>query len=46
MREDLEFEPAEVYEPPVLAEVGEYAELTEGFRGHHWDGWAGFHRSW
>ncbi|MFH8405843.1 lasso RiPP family leader peptide-containing protein [Streptomyces sp. NPDC018019] len=34
------------YEAPELAEAGDFAELTLGFRGHNWDGWAGFHRWW
>ncbi|MCK7622373.1 lasso RiPP family leader peptide-containing protein [Streptomyces sp. RS10V-4] len=44
MREESEIEQAEVYEPPVLEEAGGFTEKTEGFRGHRWDGWSGFHR--
>ncbi|WP_107053038.1 lasso RiPP family leader peptide-containing protein [Streptomyces sp. NRRL S-337] len=30
------------YEPPQLVEVGNFTELTLGYTGYHWDGWAGF----
>ncbi|BDM66930.1 hypothetical protein HEK616_04170 [Streptomyces nigrescens] len=30
------------YEAPQLVEVGDFTELTLGFTGYHWDGWAGF----
>ncbi|MEU0274481.1 lasso RiPP family leader peptide-containing protein [Streptomyces sp. NPDC006307] len=43
MREELVIDETEVYEAPVLVEVGEYAELTEGAFGHRWDGFGGFH---
>ncbi|MEV3987425.1 lasso RiPP family leader peptide-containing protein [Streptomyces sp. NPDC049837] len=46
MRESCDTEQAEVYEPPVLEEVGGFTEKTEGFYGHGWDGWSGFHRQW
>ncbi|MFH8562061.1 lasso RiPP family leader peptide-containing protein [Streptomyces sp. NPDC017988] len=44
MREKLEFEEADIYEMPVLAEAGGYAEVTEGAFGWVWDGFANFFR--
>ncbi|MGP4110993.1 lasso RiPP family leader peptide-containing protein [Streptomyces sp. 4N509B] len=41
MSERTHIEETEVYEPPVLAEVGDYAELTHGSLGELWDGWTG-----
>jgi hypothetical protein len=42
MNEELRIEETEVYEPPVLAEAGGYAEATLGFTGHWFDGTIGF----
>ncbi|WP_158827713.1 lasso RiPP family leader peptide-containing protein [Streptomyces sp. NRRL S-118] len=42
MRESGDIEQAEVYEPPVLEEVGGFTEKTEGYSGFSWDGWGGF----
>lgn len=39
---ELEIEEGEVYEPPVLAEAGGFAEVTEGYSGTYWDGYSGF----
>jgi hypothetical protein len=30
-----------IYEPPMLAEVGDFAELTHGFQCNCNDGWSG-----
>ncbi|MFI0261863.1 lasso RiPP family leader peptide-containing protein [Streptomyces sp. NPDC017056] len=30
------------YEAPELAEAGDFAELTQGYSGTYWDGYAGF----
>ncbi|UZJ31167.1 lasso RiPP family leader peptide-containing protein [Streptomyces endophytica] len=32
---------ATAYEAPQLIEVGGFTDLTLGFSGYHWDGWAG-----
>ncbi|MEV3992317.1 lasso RiPP family leader peptide-containing protein [Streptomyces sp. NPDC049837] len=42
MRDESETEEAEVYEPPVLADAGGYAEVTEGYSGLYWDGFSAF----
>ncbi|MFH8492163.1 lasso RiPP family leader peptide-containing protein [Streptomyces longisporoflavus] len=42
MLEERAIEEAEVYQPPVLVEVGGYAEVTEGFTGETWDNFGGF----
>ncbi|MDJ1136820.1 lasso RiPP family leader peptide-containing protein [Streptomyces iconiensis] len=42
MREEWGIEEAAVYEPPVLVEVGRYAEVTEGYSGSYWDGFSAF----
>ncbi|MFK8846947.1 lasso RiPP family leader peptide-containing protein [Streptomyces sp. Ac-502] len=34
------------YEAPELAEAGEFAELTLGFHGHHWDAFGGRGHGW
>ncbi|MEU9624597.1 MULTISPECIES: lasso RiPP family leader peptide-containing protein [unclassified Streptomyces] len=35
MSETLNIEPADVYEAPLLAEVGDFADLTQGNTGVH-----------
>ncbi|MBG0852145.1 lasso RiPP family leader peptide-containing protein [Streptomyces spinoverrucosus] len=41
MSETLHIEPAEVYETPLLAEAGDYAELTQGIVGDYPDFFGG-----
>ncbi|GAB2904320.1 lasso RiPP family leader peptide-containing protein [Streptomyces mayteni] len=38
MEHESRIEESEVYEPPVLAEVGGFAEQTRGWIGDHSDG--------
>jgi hypothetical protein len=41
MNEELHIEETEVYEAPVLAEAGDYTEMTQGTIGVFWEGWTG-----
>jgi hypothetical protein len=41
MNEELRIEETEVYETPVLAEAGDYTEMTQGTIGVFWEGWTG-----
>ncbi|MEV0265136.1 lasso RiPP family leader peptide-containing protein [Streptomyces sp. NPDC050617] len=41
----LHIETADVYETPLLAEAGDFAELTQG-RGYDWPEGGGTRRGW
>ena len=43
VNEALAIESADVYEPPMMAEAGDYAELTQGVEGITPEGW---HAHW